>query len=90
MPRAKAEVSIDYLGCKIIDIPRGRVEYLASERSERDTLGCNAIEISVYLLASERSELAQPCSCSRSIKISDTFVYICGRTSTYMRMLGGT
>ena len=28
----------------------------SSERSERDTLRCNAIEISLYLLASERSE----------------------------------
>ena len=48
--------------------------FLASERSERDTLRCNAIEISVCLLASERSERAQSCSCS--IEISDTYVYI--------------
>ena len=47
---------------------------LASERSERDTLRCNVIEISLYLLASERSERAQSCSCS--IEISDTYVYI--------------
>ena len=39
------------------------------------------------LLASERSERAQLCLCS--IEISDTYVYIyvCGRTSSYMRML---
>ena len=37
---------------------RGRmydINELASERSERDTLRCNSIEISIYL-ASERSE----------------------------------
>ena len=36
------------------------------------------------LLASERSERAQSCSCS--IEISDTYVYIyvCGRTSSYV------
>ena len=41
-------------------------------------------------LISERSERAQSCSCS--IEISDTYVciYICGRTSSYMRMLGDT
>ena len=48
--------------------------FLASKRSEQDTLRCNAIEISLYLLASERSERAQSCSCS--IEISDTCVYI--------------
>ena len=47
---------------------------------------------------SERSERAQSCSCS--IEISDTYVYtyiyvyiymcVCGRTSSYMHMLGGT
>ena len=47
---------------------------MASERSERDTLRCNAIEISLYLLASERSERALSCLCS--IEISDTYVYI--------------
>ena len=31
----------------LVDVPRGRVEYLASER---DTLRCNAIEILLYLL----------------------------------------
>ena len=36
-------------------------------------------------LASER---AQSCSCS--IEISDTYVYICGRTSAYMRMLNSS
>ena len=46
------------------------------------------------LLVSERSERAQSCSCS--IEISDTYVYIyiciyiCGCTSSYMRMLGVT
>ena len=49
------------------------------------------IQTTKRLLASERSERAQSCSCS--IEISDTYVYICiyicGRTSSYMRMLGG-
>ena len=39
-------------------------------------------------LASEASEQAQSCSCS--IEISDTYVYICGRTSAYMRMLNSS
>ena len=30
-------ITIHYLGCNICDIPQGRVEYLASESSERDT-----------------------------------------------------
>ena len=34
----------------------GDIFLLASELSERDTLRCNAIEISPYLLARERSE----------------------------------
>ena len=65
---------------------------LASERSERDTLRVNAIEISLYL-ASERSERAQLCCVQSRFQIR-TFIYICiyicGRTSTHTRMLGGT
>ena len=55
---------------------------------ERDTIRGNSIEILLYLLASERSERAQSCSCS--IEISDTYVYICGRTSGYMCMLNSS
>ena len=44
----------------------------------------------ITLIASERSERAQSSSCS--IEISDTcvYIYICGRTSSYVRMLCGT
>ena len=34
------------------------------------------------------SERAQSCSCS--IEISDTYVYICGGTSSYLRMLNSS
>ena len=40
----------------------------------------------VSSLASERSERA--CSCS--IEISDTYIYVCGRTSSYMHMLNSS
>ena len=37
---------------------------------------------------SERSKRAQSCSCS--IEISDTYVYICVRMSSYMYMLNSS
>ena len=42
--------------------------------SERDNIRGNKWKSEIYLLASERSERAQSCSCS--IEISDTYVYV--------------
>ena len=69
--------------CESLPLDRGMEEKLLNSYTYVHTYICV-----VYIVC----ERAQSCSCS--IEISDTYVYIYiyiyGRTSSYMRMLGGT